>query len=307
MSNRSNFKFNDFALSNRVYSRVQGGLRQHRIVGFFTDIITGIVFLFVGLGAFSVRVVLRSKLGERSFGVVMILLTYYWIRMFYLHDKIEINSCSEFEFMGGGCGALELILFLLLTPFYAIANIFIKDVSNISPIETTGGSNLLYLLNLEVEGSFAGYYSLIFLILSLAAIIEVFIGALRKIKWYSYHRGKSRIGLDLLAGKTIFGFFLIKDVHIWMIVEPILVALFASWFWISGDTILGSILFTGAVCLFLEEFSSARKEREVILDLNDQEFEAQYYSEIRNRYKSSDESHRDILKDQSNKLPEAKI
>ncbi len=288
---RSSFEFGDDNIRKKVSGSIYKGLSRTSTFGFVTDLFAGLIFSIISLGAFSVRVIFRRKIGERSFGIITIILTYIWIRMFYAYDLIHIKSCSEFGLFGGECGALSSIMYVFLVPYYILISMWRNDM-DMSPITTEGGiENIFFLFNIEADGGFAGLFSLLFLFFALWALIDVFGRVFSKSRWHSFHRGKSILNRFFL-GKKVFG-FTIQDFHIWMWIESTVVAIFGVIAWLCNDVIMARVLLVGAACLLIEEYSVYRNERSIVLDLIDQEIDAEHITRIKKQYQYDLEQHRE--------------
>ncbi|MEL6256402.1 MAG: hypothetical protein AAFR87_30645, partial [Bacteroidota bacterium] len=121
MALQSERRFTDRTAYKRLSKGISTGVSRVTGSNFLTELFSGIFYFFVGLGAFSVRAVLRRKLGERSFGIFTILLTYFWIRLFYAWNYLEYQPCDTF--LGIECGALGYGLYYFLVPIFLIGNI----------------------------------------------------------------------------------------------------------------------------------------------------------------------------------------
>lgn len=287
MALQSDKRFTDQAAYKRLAKGVSTGVNRITGGSFLTELFSGIFYFFVGLGAFSIRAVLRRKLGERSFGILTILLTYFWIRLFYAWNYLEFQPCNTF--FGVECGVLGNGLYYFLVPISLIVNLFFPGALEL--VTTTEGfGNAFNPFNFGLGESLAGFYSVVFLIFAFIALCESIYRIFKKVRWYSYYRGKSSLFDWWLTGKRIGG-FAISERIIWMIVEPMVVVLFAGLFYLIGDTILSQILMIGAVCLFIEEYGDYREERNVILNVIDGEIINERIIQVKTEYSSDQEPH----------------
>lgn len=288
MAIRPKMGLGDEALFKRVTGGIYKGVQRTRGMTFFTEFFAGLFYLFIGLGAFSIRALIRRKLGERSFGIFTIVFTFIWIRAFYAFDYVELKSCAEF-FHVESCNSINTAMYYLYLPFSPIAGFFTPEFSLISFQE--GFGNLFSPLNIQTEISYAGLFSLLFLLIAFVALGETIYRMFKKIRWHSYHRGKSSF-FNWTVGKKI-GRFVIKDVHVWMIFEPLLI-LMIGWIVSFGDIVLAKVLIAGAICLFLEEYSIYRQERNYILNMIDGEIEGDYLTELKEQYREDEEKYKEM-------------
>lgn len=293
MALQSGNKFTERAAFKRLGKGVSTGVNRITGGSFLTELFSGIFYFFVGLGAFSVRSVLRRKLGERSFGLLTILLTFIWLRLLYAWKYLEFAPCEML--FGVECGVLGHGLYYLLIPISLIVNLFVPGALEL--VKTNEGfGNAFNPFNFGLGDSLAGFYSVVFLIFAFIALGESIYRIFKKVRWYSYYRGKSSLFDWWLTGKKI-GSFVISERIIWMILEPLTVALISGFSYLMGDILLSKILMIGAVCLFIEEYGDYREERGVILDVIDGEIvneriitvKAEYNIDEEQHYKNTDE------------------
>lgn len=286
MAIRKGFQTSDSYLSQKIRGSIYNRLSRDRKYGFIIESISGIFYFLIGTGSFIVRVFLRKKLGERSFGVFSIFFAYLFIRLFYLYKYLNIAQCSEVLKLNVlldvalSCDhLLTKITYIILFPLVLILSPFIPGLR--FPLKTSTSELSFSVFNLESPNSFIGAFSTLFLILAIFRFLNVIYRSFRKIKWYSYHRGKSNVFFWLVGMR--FGKFKLKDFHVWMIIEPMFLILIAILFKISGDNLMHQLLIICSVCLVIEEYLSYKNERAIFLDMIDQELYGQYFTdEIQN-------------------------
>ena len=72
MAIQPKYQYSDAAVTGRLGRGVTRTIDRVLRTNFITELVRGVFYFAVGLGAFSVRVVLRKKLGERSFGLICV-------------------------------------------------------------------------------------------------------------------------------------------------------------------------------------------------------------------------------------------
>jgi hypothetical protein len=290
MALQSNMKYGD----EIVYKRLQKGVVKSvdRALGgnFITELISGVLYFFVGLGALSVRVILRRKLGERSFGMFSVVLTYIFLKVIFFWSYVKI---APFE--GSSSGAIGQILYETYALYVRAVGLFFPQWFPDVILNQEVVQNSISPFHFEDGNTFLGFFILTYLIFALIALGEVFYRILYKVRWYSYYRGKSSLFDWWLVGKKLGG-RTITEKTVWLIIEPLFVAATSLIFYAQRDFLMGGVLLMGAICLLIEEFSYFRAERNALLDVMDGEFEAEWITKLKERHNLD----REILyKDQS--------
>ena len=285
---QSENRFGDEAAFKRLKKGVSGSVNRITGGNFIANLLSGIFYFLIGLGAFSVRVVLRRKLGERSFGLLTILLTFISLRLFYAWNFVEISSCAELY--GSECRTVQDLLYYVTFPVVLIGGIFFPNLFPTILKTQEGFGNAFNPFNLGLGESLAGFYSIVFLIFAFIALSESIYRIYKKIRWYSYYRGKSSLFDRWLTGKKIGGFVITERI-IWMIVEPLTVVFFSGLFHFIGDTMLSQIFMLGAVCLFIEEYGDYQEERNIILNVIDGEIINERIIALKAEYNIDQEPH----------------
>ena len=290
MALQTKMKYGDEAVYKRLRKGVSGSIDRTIGTNFVTELISGFFYFFVGLGALCVRVILRRKLGERSFGILSVILTYVFIKIIYFWNYVKI---APFE--GGSFGAIDQILYEAYALYARVIGLFFPDWFPDFILNQDAVKNSFSPFFFEEGNTFLGFFILVYLIFALIALGEVFYRIFYKVRWYSYYRGKSSLFDWWLVGKKVAGWTITEKI-VWLVIEPIFLAAIALIFYGLGDLLMGGVMLMGAVCLLIEEFNYFREERNILLDVMDGEIEADRITKLKNRHNSDSEI---LYKDQA--------
>jgi len=241
---------------------------------FISRFLSGIFGQFVATSAFISRSFLRLNLGERSFGLITILMVYLIIWLIYLYPQAYTGTCELFFDEGGimegvdqGSLGMKLLVFFAAI-LYVPAMMLRKDMSiHLSP-------DMPYMLD---------WFVFIILLISVAHLIEVYARRLNKTVIHSLYRGDS-VFFSWMIGLKIGG-TTITPLGVWMIVEPLfLLAVAYLMNSVLGWMELSLVLFVSAICLFLEEYRVYVETRRIILDVLDGRLDAVFMSRIQSTY-----------------------
>jgi hypothetical protein len=241
-------------------------LKQDR--SFLGNFLLSVFKFFIGMSAFISRSFLRSKLGERTFGIITVV-SVYWI-IWFLNLYVETFTVV-LESMGKDFGKS---VFLIIPA--GIANLFYAPLSFLLQVGDQGytfptlnvGLNLLAIIST---------------VLALAHLIEVRLRRSKNEVIHSYYRGDSLL-FGRLEGVSIYG-KTITSLHIWMIIEPLFVFAIGIILWCFDDFYqLGGVLILSAICLFVEEYGVYKENQRFILDMLDGRLDAIFAGEIQEQY-----------------------
>jgi len=215
----------------------------------------------ISAAAFSVKVFLRQKLGERTFNVWLVFFSYLWVRYFLIEDMhFEVLNKETVKIFGS---EIDDNLYLLYFAIYLILQFF----SNLLGL----ASVVFWVSAEEADSLFVWVYSYIVVILGIAHLLSAFSRNLNHEKWFSYSRGKS-VFFGWLEGRKIEG-SAVSDTTIWMILDPLLVLFFgAGVYWLLEDENFGLFLMLSAFALFLEERLAFLERKAEVQDVIDGEY-----------------------------------
>lgn len=233
----------------------------------------------VGIFSFIVKPILRKNLGERTFGVLTILLCFLVLRGFYVYDLYGRIPNDVSKYVPG---------------WY-----FRTDLVGINPGELYLEGNGLFDAKKKVQDwkqhfpkfpSPVGLYGYIVLAFGIAEFYNVWNRRKQKLRMHSQYRGESRF-FSSLKGKKILG-TTIDDAIIRAFLEPFLVVILGLLLLIFGDKYFGLALLLGAGTLLLEEYLFYIKRRQMLLDMIDNEIDGEYIMLVKEQYQRSPESFR---------------
>lgn len=281
-------RIGDTELVNDLAGKVFSASRRRLpiIVAFFYYILR---FLF-SVGAFIPRAVLRSKLGERTYGVI----TVGFVYVFFACVQVSIDAAplakekllmllQEVNGMGGIEKVKNSSLYDLLGTYY---------VSRSNPktrgiIEQMSGFLLWEVFRKPVQdyngltGALMIFWSFI-LTISAWHFIELFNRKRKGEVVHSFHRGNSIF--SFFSGRRFLG-LQIRDFHIWLILEPLFIFSIAIFFDFAFNlTNLSFVLKVSATCLFLEEYSVYMENRSLVLDIADSLIDGEKLTEVQESY-----------------------
>lgn len=244
-------------LSNGISTSLNR-LEPH-LIGFILSIIDFILSVY----ALIARSFLRSKLGERTFNLLGIILIYSFsyavLILPQLTSKALESSFSDID------NSLEyftnLILILPSAPWLILTEN--QELPNL-------------------DSSVYIFLTIVFLV-CIGHVLDVMIRRRKDEIVHSYHRGDS-LFFGWLKGRRI-GSYIINELTIWIAIEPLFV-LFIAWFlktFLLLDQV-ALILTVSAFCLFIEEYRVDMDNRKFILDIIDGQLEAGYARQIQSYY-----------------------
>ena len=264
---KSGSNTNDLKVTNEFGKHLSGGLKNRSPL-----LIGSILFLinyFVGVAAFFSRVFLRIRLGERTYGISMVIMSFAFIYFLQI-SRYSLDSLSDVLSMEGE------ILPGLIVFFRALA----EDPNGFFDIFVTG--SVLKNNDLPLETIIFG---VLFLGLSIFHFIESFQRRKREELYHSLYRGDS-LYFHFLIGQRV-GSITIQKIHVWMIVEPLFIFI-AAWILDTGLKLeaIGFILQISAICLFIEEFRVHREQRLLFYDIQDRQLDGLYISSLQKEFEA---------------------
>lgn len=281
-------KISDKALVNDLASKVFSASRKRRpiIIAFFYYILK----FLLSVGAFISRAFLRSKLGERTYGVITIIFIYIFLSFVQitfqvvpiLNDNLE-SLKPELEKLGvdnfDRTGLYDLLgIYLLVTTQE-------NRPDNLSRISVMG-TFLLYrdaVINYEGLEDGLSFFWILLLLLSLMHFFELLRRRIQGKIIHSYQRGKS-IFFSFLVGKKI-GRFKINEVHIWMMIEPLFILAIGNIInVVFGLAPLSLVLSISGICLFFEEVRVYLDNRSLELDIIDSLIDGKKLARLQENY-----------------------
>lgn len=280
-------QFQNFSDEN-IYRRFSGGLYRtmsRGSGGWIADFLSGIFYFFINMGAFTVRVFLRRKMGVRSFGLISVLLSYIWLRLFLINSYVFENSCEMFfGFEDGTTCNWGNYAEYYLSPTIDLFD-FIPG-GYINAIEGNLSSYLSFFNTIEAFGLGLHLLSISVLFLGVLHFFTAIVRDIRKVKWHSFHRGTS-LFFNWLNGRSVFGLFTINEHLIWAVVEPLFVLFIAYTLAIfSQDWALILCLKIAAWCLAIQEFQVWNRNKNMVRNMIDQEIDSSILLEEREKFKA---------------------
>lgn len=219
-----------------------------------------VLFIFfsalIGIVSFAVKPILRKNLGERTFGILTIFLTYALIRYFYLFDAM---------------GSIP------------------KDLSWMPGYFFRVDTGLAYYPGFFRYPSPVGLYGYVLLCFAIAELISVWKNKEKKIKIHSQYRGDSRF-FEFLIDKNIVGVVITRTI-IRVVIEPVIVLAIGLLLYICGDHYFAYLLFLSAGTLIVEEYIFYIRRRQMLLDMLDNEIDGERLLAQKETYKASDSKH----------------
>lgn len=261
-------------LAGKVFSASRA--RMPIIIAFFYYILK----FFLSVFAFIPRIFLRSKLGERTYGFITVFSVYILFSFTQLTSNVisanwaEIQSYAEATDQARVYDSFMLFVISLLGGNNELYEIGIA------------GSVLLYgeeINNYQGLSNGLKYCWWIVLILFIIHFIEYMIRKNKEEVIHSFYRGNS-IFFSFLSGKRMMD-FKIKDVHVWMLIEPLFFFLIAV---LIGEAFgfnnLSLVLKFSAICLFFEEYFVFLENRSMALDIVDSLIDGKKLSLVQEKY-----------------------
>ena len=221
MLSKPDFNANDNDLGRRL---VRGGQTAASLGGKETAggymVVSGLMYILFGFGALAVRLLLRRNMGERTFGVLSILLSYFWLKYAYIGTFVYSLPCDTFgNFDCENVWIRWLLVFI--APLFEMTTWLFKIESSSFGNTDIGRHLSIFAFPRAGEESLLPYFALIVLALGIFSYIEMFT---RKTHTYTYYRGQS-VFFNWLQGKKIGNLYL-NETMIWLIVEPLAVLIF---------------------------------------------------------------------------------
>lgn len=254
---------------------------------FFIGSLVSLFGYIVKAGAFSLRVLLRKKIGKRSFGIWSIFLSYLWVRYFMIREPALNHLSKDFEIFGivdVQNDTFDVYFSLdswdeFLRPFYILISYFGQMISNFFELwdiafvtsPPTHTSTLVFL------------YSYIVVILGLIQFAK---NSKKTINWEktnSFARGES-VFFNWLNGAEIKG-RKVSETIILMVIEPVFILILGYMFcaFPKGES-FGLFLQISAFALFIEEYREYLFRQEDVQDMIDSEYEGERLELALNRF-----------------------
>jgi len=279
-------RISDQTVVTDLAGKVFSGTRRRLpiIIAFFYYIIK----FLLSVGAYISRAFLRSKLGERTYGVITVLFVYLFfvsiqLTMDTIPRVIEMIKPELRAFQSSGVGQSEI--YDLLTLFVVFSS---SDPQAQQDLSAIGTFSFIYVFKesiLNYQGFSLGLKIAwwLILVLSFMHFIELFRRRRTGEVVHSFHRGKS-VFFSFLVGKKLFNFE-IKELHIWMFLEPLLIYLLAITLnQVFGFEALSIALKISAICLFFEEYRVYLENRAMVLDIIDSQIDGRTLAQIQDEY-----------------------
>lgn len=232
------------------------------LIGFLLSIFDFIISVY----ALVTRSFLRKKLGERTFNIFTIILMFSFVYVALILQKAIPPALVQFPVEGVDGFMKHFVTYIIIIP--SIPWLLVTGYQKMPEIDTS-----------------AYVFLIVIFIVCIGHITDVIIRRRRDEIIHSYHRGDSLL-FGWMKGRS-FGSYIISDLTIWMIVEPLFV-LFVAWlinkYYMLGQVSL--ILAVSAVCMFIEEYRVDMDHRKFVLDIIDGQLDAQYAKEVQNYYSS---------------------
>lgn len=277
-------RISDKAIVNDLAGRVFSASRRKLpiIIAFFYYILK----FLLSVAAYVPRCILRKKLGERTFGVITIASVYLFLSFVQIMSEVlpkVIQSIKNgfriynFNLNDGASWYDTISQYLFIT-----ASSQGEEVAKM--IQTIALTSIFRDSILKYQGLSTGLQFLwwITLAFSLMHFIELFLRRIRNETIHSFHRG--RPALSLLSGKKMI-WIEINDKYLWMIVEPLIVFLFAITVdFFFGLELLASVLKISALCLFFEEYRVYMENKSMVLDLIDSQIDGMKLAHVQEEY-----------------------
>ena len=295
-------RLSDKAIVNDIAGKVFSASRGRRpvIIAFLYYILK----FMLSVGAYISRAFLRSKLGERTYGIITIIFIYLLLSFVQITIETIDNVGPELAAMNindlDRASLYDVFgIYLLVTTLPDV----LQQFTVIGNASATGGVYFLFRdAFINYNGLVGGLKLLWWVILAFSAMhfIELFIRSRREEVVHSFHRGRSGF-FWRLSGKKIVGFE-IKDIYIWMILEPLFIFFYAIILdFAFGDEVLSLVLKFSAFCLLLEEYMVYLENKSMALDIIDSIIDGKKLADIQEKY-TRDISYQEDQKP-SNEMP----
>jgi hypothetical protein len=284
-TSRNVSKVSDRTVVNDLAGKVFSG--SHRRLPIIIAFLYYILKFFLSVGAFTPRAILRSKIGERTIGVITVLMVYaffFTVHIGYhsfiqakefLIKEVRVNKLSELS-------KEQLYDLFVIVVTASSTDEFHRDGKALAPLALGLGLKKSILAFQGLSWPLKVCWWLV-LLMSLLHFIEIIYRRRQGEVLHSYHRGKS-VFFSWMIGKKIPG-GKVNELMVWMIVEPLFVLSIA--FLLNRFLqfeVLGLVLIISAICLFMEEYRAYLDNRSMLLDIVDSQIDARVISEIQGDY-----------------------
>ena len=227
----------------------------------------------IGIGAYATKCFLRRKFGERTIGILTILLTIVLIWGFHRTSAIYLEEITSFIEKGNTITFIPRLLFGLVgLLFYFL-------------ITLGGGPEKLdadVIMTIAEGENIIGIWITVIIAVSVYHLFEVFQRRFQgKEMVNSLYQGDSFI-FGWFKGRKVLGFE-ITNVTIWMIFEPLFVLFIATIFWKSYEAIAATLAIS-SLCLFIEGYRIYKENRQLHLEIMDGRLEADYIAKLQKKY-----------------------
>ncbi|MEO1262068.1 MAG: hypothetical protein AAFZ15_24905 [Bacteroidota bacterium] len=261
---------------------------------------SGFVHHVINAAAYSLRIFLRIRLGERAIGLTTVLLSYVWVCYFWANDY-ALELPQEDQSMENEWFKIPDVIkpFIVILSF--IGQILLKAFNAF--VNAGYGLGLLTPeKRLDIaRHDFIILYSTIILFFGIVHLIKIQIRATSKMHVHSYTHGKS-VFFWWLEGRKVpwfrrssqTGKMTLKNVFIvektiFTYIEPLFVICMGLIFKSYGQDHIGWCLIFSALALFWDERRESVRFRGQVLDMLDGELEGQDLIEEYRKIKGEDE------------------
>jgi hypothetical protein len=263
----STIQTGDHALVNQLAKGTFSLTKRPR--SFILGFLYSVFFYFIGVFAFIPRILLRTKLGERTIGVITVLSVYCLIwAVNVLYSIIPELVFDLRKVHGESPSLLEVIL---------MTNVLVSNPEE----EITWMLIFVQYFNdygLVVITPALKWFWYIILILSILQFLE-FKSRKNDELVHSFYRGDS-VFFSRFIGMELLG-YQINQITVWMVIEPLFVVILSIAFqYIFKEEILSSIIRFSAIALFIEEWRIWSENKSIKLDIADSNIDSLYISSV---------------------------
>lgn len=264
---QSGYDHSDGQMSKDVKRKIEEAINRSgdKNLTILYFIATSIFFFYFVFGPLLPRLFLRTKMGVRTYGVISIFVTYFWVKFFYITTIFYQLDESEFPY-GSDINA-ERWIYIIVGPFMEFGNFLIGGQAD----DFAEGDYGQYILPFKF--SVFGFESLLPYIALLVPIAAIFQLKDRFSKsQYSvstYYRGNS----ILFSWLKKFG---VSDFQILALIEPtflFLLGLLARFF---NDFSFGIALQFVSICLLFSELKAWFRIRSILMNMSDAQKESDF-------------------------------
>lgn len=244
----------------------RSGNRDLSIIYF---IAIALIFFYFVFGSLIPRLFLRSKMGVRTYGIISIFITYFWVKFFYLTTVFyQLGADELFSKSGSEDTNLNRWVYIIASPFIEVLDYITGSSTNDGMVEGEYGKFIM-----PFEFSVFGFESLLPYVALLIPVVAIF--HLRD----RFSQGQYAISSYYRGNSLLFGWLRkrgLSDFQIWAFVEPGFLFVLGVIARLLGDFSLGIALQFVAICLFADELRAWMKIRAALLNMSDAQKESEF-------------------------------